>query len=71
MRAGRSAWRRACCPAERPRRYPPRRALLLIQRRSWNGGQAIGFLAGELTDESGAIVATATATAQIRPATNP
>ena len=34
-------------------------------------GQAIGFLAGELTDESGAVVATATATAQIRPASNP
>lgn len=29
-------------------------------------GKAIGFLAGELTDESGAVVATATATAQIR-----
>lgn len=29
-------------------------------------GQVIGFLAGELIDESGAVVATATATAQIR-----
>ena len=44
---------------------------LIGQGRVVKRGQAIGFLAGELTDESGAVVATATATAQIRPASNP
>jgi uncharacterized protein (TIGR00369 family) len=45
---------------------PARPGRLIGRGRVVKRGKAIGFLAGELTDESGAVVATATATAQIR-----
>jgi uncharacterized protein (TIGR00369 family) len=45
---------------------PARPGRLIGRGRVVKRGQVIGFLAGELTDESGAVVATATATAQIR-----
>jgi uncharacterized protein (TIGR00369 family) len=50
---------------------PARPGRLVGRGRVVKRGKGIGFLAGELTDESGAIVAVATATAQIRPAPGP
>jgi uncharacterized protein (TIGR00369 family) len=50
---------------------PARPGRLVGRGRIVKRGKGIGFLAGELTDESGAVVATATATAQIRSATSP
>jgi uncharacterized protein (TIGR00369 family) len=46
---------------------PARPGRLLGRGRVVRRGRDIGFLAGELLDEEGAIVATATATVQIRP----
>jgi uncharacterized protein (TIGR00369 family) len=45
---------------------PARPGRLLGRGRIVRRGTDIGFLAGELVDESGSVVATATATAQIR-----
>jgi uncharacterized protein (TIGR00369 family) len=46
---------------------PARPGRLLGRGRVVRRGRDVGFLAGELLDEEGAIVATATATVQIRP----